>query len=390
MSYYVRVGELPRKRHMRTASPQGGLLVEELVGQEGFAGASSLLYHLHSPAALLAVEPMEQKRQEVFANQPLVPWHVRAGEIQGGGDLVESRTVLFANDQVSICWVRAEGPSRLYRNGAGDELVYVQSGSARYESVFGAQTVGAGDYLRVPAGSVSRWVPLKTPLEALVIESVGHLDLPRRYLAPCGQLREGAPFCERDLKAPTEPLVASEDGPAEVVVRTRSGWSLHRYAHHPFDVVGWDGYVWPLVFNIKDFEPLVGRNHQPPPVHQTFEGPGVVVCSFVPRPLDFDPEALKVPYHHSNTDCDEVIFYSSGEFSSRRGSGIGPTSLTLHPAGFVHGPQPGAAEAALGESRTEETAVMVDTFSALGVSVAAREVADAGYWRSWAGLAVGS
>jgi homogentisate 1,2-dioxygenase len=193
---------------------------------------------------------------------------------------------------------------------------------------------------------------------------------------------EGAPYSERDLRSPAGPLV--EDGSdVDVLIRHRSGWARHTYAHHPFDVVGWDGCVYPFAFSIRDFEPIVGRVHQPPPVHQTFAGPGFVVCSFVPRPLDFDPDAVPIPYHHANTDSDEVLFYVAGEFTSRRGAGIEAGSLTLHPSGFVHGPQPGAVEQALGQSRTEETAVMMDAFTPLGLSSAARQVADASYLSSW-------
>jgi homogentisate 1,2-dioxygenase len=218
----------------------------------------------------------------------------------------------------------------------------------------------------------------------LVLEAAGHVSIPSRYLTPTGQLREGAPFSERDLRPPLEPLVADQDGPAPVLVRSRQGWSRHCHANHPFDVVGWDGCAYPFALSIRDFEPLVGRIHQPPPVHQTFAGPGFVVCSFVPRPYDFDPESVKVPYHHANVDSDEVLFYAAGDFMSRRGSGVGVGSLTLHPSGFVHGPQPGSVEASVDATRTDETAVMIDTFAPLEISAASRSVADLSYPWSWA------
>jgi homogentisate 1,2-dioxygenase len=270
----------------------------------------------------------------------------------------------------------------LYRNAAGDELVYVQSGRATMESVFGVLPVGAGDYVVIPASTTHRWV-LEEPVEALVLETKGHVGIPPRYLTATGQMREGAPFSERDLRPPDGPLVV-EEGATPVLVRSRQGWSRHCHATHPFDVVGWDGCCYPYAFSIHDFEPIAGRIHQPPPVHQTFAGPGFVVCSFVPRPFDFGEGVVKVPYHHANVDSDEVLFYSDGDFMSRKGAGIEPGSLTLHPAGFVHGPQPGSVEASMDAVRTEETAVMIDTFEPLLVSDAARSVAADDYPWSWA------
>jgi homogentisate 1,2-dioxygenase len=236
----------------------------------------------------------------------------------------------------------------------------------------------------IPASTTHRWVlPAGGRVQAVVLEAAGHVAIPTRYLTPTGQLREGAPFSERDLRPPLEPLVVEQDGPAPVLVRSRQGWSRHCHANHPFDVVGWDGCAYPFALSIRDFEPLVGRIHQPPPVHQTFAGPGFVVCSFVPRPYDFDPESVKVPYHHANVDSDEVLFYAAGDFMSRRGSGVGAGSLTLHPSGFVHGPQPGSVEASVDATRTDETAVMIDTFAPLEISAAARSVADLEYPWSW-------
>jgi len=242
--------------------------------------------------------------------------------------------------------------------------------------------VGAGDYVVVPVSMTHRWTLTTPTLDLLVLESTGHVAPPRRYLTDEGQFREGAPYCERDLHAPID-LPAPEAGPIEVLVRNRGGLTRHCQAHHPFDVVGWDGTVYPYRFSIHDFEPIVGALHQPPPVHQTFEGRDFVVCSFVPRPYDFAPDATKVPYHHSNVDCDEVLFYVAGNFMSRGDSGVGAGSVTFHPAGFVHGPQPGALEAAVDQDRTEEVAVMVDTFRPLDVSDTARDISDPAYPRSW-------
>jgi homogentisate 1,2-dioxygenase len=391
MTYYLRRGDVPAKRHVRHLGADGARLSEELMGAEGFSGASSLLYHRHSPSALCAIEQLDRPATGLVANQPLRPWHIppAGGGDPGSSDMVSGRQVMFGNDQVTISRLRAGATSPLYRNACGDELVHLRHGAARMESVFGTLEVREGDYVVVPASTTHRWVIDPTaPVDALVVESRGHIGFPERYLTPRGQLREGAPFCERDIRPPIGPLVVEDSGPVAVEVRTRGGWARHHHVAHPFDVVAWDGCLWPYALSIHDFEPVVGRIHQPPPVHQTFSGPGFVVCSFVPRPYDFDPEAVRVPYHHSNVDSDEVLYYASGEFMSRRGTGIGPGSLTLHPAGFVHGPQPGSYEASLQRDGTDETAVMIDTFSPLSLGGAAVDSADPGYPWSWAGRPV--
>jgi homogentisate 1,2-dioxygenase len=302
--------------------------------------------------------------------------------------VVTGRHALFVNDEVTISFAAAAADSPLYRNATGDELVYVQAGAATLESVFGRLEVVAGDYVVVPAGTTHRWVLAggggPPSLTALVVEARGgHIDVPRRYLSPGGQLLEGAPYSERDLRGPDGPLVR-EEGHVPVLVRHRGGLSRHVHRDHPFDVVGWDGCLYPWALSIHDFEPLVGAIHQPPPVHQTFEGPGFVVCSFTPRPFDFHPDAVKVPYHHANVDSDEILFYSAGDFMSRSGSGIGEGSISFHPAGFVHGPQPGSVERSRDQDRTGELAVMVDTFSRLRVTAAARAASVEDYPWTWA------
>jgi len=298
---------------------------------------------------------------------------------------VLGRQALLGNDDVSISFVAAGSTSPLYRNAVGDELVYIQSGSAVLDSVFGRLAVGPGDYVLVPMSTTHRWVIDGTnePTEMLIITARGHITVPARYTNSSGQLVEGSPFSERDLRGPAGEPTAETGEDVLVVVRTRAGLSGHVHATHPFDVVGWDGCLYPWAFNIADFEPIVGRIHQPPPVHQTFAGPGFVVCSFVPRLFDFDPSAVKVPYHHANVDTDEVLFYSAGDFMSRAGSGIGVGSISVHPAGFIHGPQPGSHERTIGVDRTEETAVMLDAFSPLGLSDEALSISDPDYPFSW-------
>jgi len=380
--YYRRVGEVPPKRHVRVASDDGGWLAEELMGTTGFAGGSSLLYHRRSPSALESVEPLDEPASSCTPDHPLVPRHLRTAELPVGGDPVRGRHALMANDDLSVSIVHADRSSGLFRDARGDELVFVHDGRAVLETPFGPLEVGPGDYVLIPMSTTHRWTLTTPNLDLLVLESTGHVAPPRRYLTDGGQFREGAPYCERDLHAPTE-LPAPEGGPVEVLVRNRGGLTRHCQGNHPFDVVGWDGTVYPFRFSIHDFEAIVGALHQPPPVHQTFEGPGFVVCSFVPRPYDFAPGAAKVPYHHANVDCDEVLFYVAGNFMSRGESGVGAGSITFHPAGFVHGPQPGAVEAAVDQDRTEEIAVMVDTFRPLDVSDAARGISDSGYPMSW-------
>ena len=386
MPYFRSVGEVPPKRHVRVPGPDGALLYEELIGEEGFAGESSLLYHLHSPSAITRAESVLGPPRELVPNQPLLPRHVRTTKLPVGGDPVMGRQILLGNDDVTISWAAADAASPFYRNAVGDELVYVHDGEALLESAFGVLPVSVGDYVVIPRAAVHRWlVPEGVPLRLLVVEAHGHVRPPPRYLTATGQFLEQAPYCERDVRGPEGPHVVHHDGPVDVVVRHATGLTRHTLVSSPFDVVGWAGCLYPWALSIHDFEPIVGSIHQPPHVHQTFEGPNIVVCSFVPRPYDFHDGAIKVPYHHANVDSDEVLFYAAGDFMSRAGSGIGAGSLSLHPGGFVHGPQPGSVERAADQDRTEEVAVMIDTFRPLRLGAAALEAGDDQYPWSWAG-----
>jgi homogentisate 1,2-dioxygenase len=299
--------------------------------------------------------------------------------------------VLVGNDDLVISLVAAEEPSGLYRNATGDEVVYVRSGRARLESVYGVLEVDAGDYVVLAMSTTHRWVPLgDEPLRLIVIEAAGHVAFPDRYLSDHGQFLEHAPFCERDLRAPDVPHLVESDEPIPVLVRHRGGLTRYTYRYHPFDVVGWTGCLYPFALSIHDFEPITGRIHQPPPVHQTFAGRGFVVCSFVPRLFDYHPLAVPAPYNHANVDSDELLFYVEGDFMSRKGSGVEAGSVSLHPAGFVHGPQPGSVEASIGKVATEELAVMVDTFRPVRLGPAAFACEDPEYAWTWArGLEAG-
>lgn len=383
MPHYQTVGEIPRKRHTQFRQPDGTLYTEELMGEEGFSFDSTLLYHRHPPTGLLHVEAVSSEDQATTPNHPLLPRHFRTHELKAGGDVLSGRHLLLANDDCRISYVAAGETGPLTKNAMGDEMVFVESGRARLETPFGVLDAGDGDYVIIPASTIHRWVvEAGDTVRMLVLETRAHIGPPRRYLSRNGQLLEHAPYCERDLRSPTEPLVVDEEQ-VEVFVRHQAGTTRYVYAHHPFDVVGWDGCLYPWALNIRDFEPITGRIHQPPPVHQTFEAPGLVVCSFVPRLFDYHPDAIPAPYNHSNVDSDEVLFYVEGNFMSRKGSGIEAGSVSLHPGGHTHGPQPGSVEASIGQAGTEEYAVMIDTFRPLSLGPGARDSEDDGYAWTW-------
>jgi homogentisate 1,2-dioxygenase len=394
MAFYRSVGDIPPKRHTQHRRPDGGLYYEELMGEEGFTSDSSLLYHRGVPSALVDARPWPLDGLETTPNTPLKPRHLVLHDLVPGLewkklDPVTGRRMVLGNTDVRISYAVAGESSPYYRNALGDECVYVESGQAAVETVFGMLEIGSGDYLVVPRATTHRWVPIgDEPLRLFIIEANSHIAPPRRYLSRFGQLLEHAPYCERDLRAPGEPIVA--DGTdVEVFVKHRASsggiaGTVHVHAGHPFDVVGWDGCLYPYVFSIHDFEPITGRVHQPPPAHQVFEGGNFVVCNFVPRKVDYHPLAIPVPYYHSNVDSDEVMFYCGGDYAARRGSGISQGSVSLHPGGHTHGPQPGAVERSIGVESVDELAVMVDTFRPLELGAAGIDCEDTGYAWTWA------
>ncbi|HEY3261185.1 MAG TPA: cupin domain-containing protein [Pseudonocardiaceae bacterium] len=400
MPYYRTAGEVPHKRHTQFRRPDGGLYCEELMGEEGFSSASSLLYHRAIPSAIVDTRPWQLSDLGTTANYPLRPRHLRLHSLFPGqewkaADVVTGRRLVLGNGDVRISYIVAGEPSPLYRNGIGDECVFLESGTARVETVFGVLELGQGDYVVIPRGATHRWVPTgDQPLRAYAIEANSHIAPPKRYLSRYGQFLEHAPYCERDLRAPVSPLLVDGDD-VDVLVKHRGpgpggiAGTVITYPTHPFDVVGWDGCLYPYAFNIADFEPITGRVHQPPPVHQVFEGHNFVVCNFVPRKVDYHPQAIPVPYYHSNVDSDEVMFYVGGDYEARKGSGIGVGSISLHPGGHAHGPQPGAAEASLGVEVFDELAVMVDTFRPLELGEGGLACEDPGYAWTWAGRGTG-
>src|SRR3954452_1764407 len=396
MAHYRRVGEIPAKRHTQFRRSDGGLYSEELMGEEGFSSDAALLYHRGVPSALVDARPWELPDQALSPNAPLLPRHLKLhdlfpGEEHKAVDPVTGRRLVLGNADVRISYAVSGLPSPLYRNATGDECVYVERGTATVETVFGSLDVGPGDYVVLPRATTHRWLPTGgEPLRTYVIEANSHITPPRRYLSKFGQFLEHSPYSERDLRAPVEPLL-SDGTDVEVYVKHRGegpgglAGTVHVVPQHPFDVVGWDSCLYPYVFNVADFEPITGRVHQPPPVHQVFEGQNFVVCAFVPRKVDHHPLAVPVPYYHSNVDSDEVMFYVGGDYEARKGSGIAQGSVTLHPGGHTHGPQPGAVERSLGAEFFDELAVMVDTFRPLDLGEGASAVEDAAYAWSWSG-----
>ncbi|MFL6079491.1 MAG: homogentisate 1,2-dioxygenase [Ornithinibacter sp.] len=412
MAHYQAMGSIPPKRHTQHRRPAGRgkvgeLYYEELMGEEGFSSDSSLLYHRNIPSTVAEYREWTVGDLGTTANHPLLPRHLTPHDLfppraVKDTDVVTGRRLLLGNGDVRLSYAVAGAPSPWYRNGIGDECVYVERGRARVETVFGAFEVGEGDYVIIPRATTHRWLPrrsTKDPLRTICIEGNSHISPPKRYLSKYGQLLEHSPYCERDLRVPQGPLLAEDVGEepgaeTEVFIKHRgtgpasSGGivgTVHVLPFHPLDVVGWDGCLYPYVFNVADYEPITGRIHQPPPAHQVFEGWNFVVCNFVPRKVDYHPLSIPVPYYHSNVDSDEIMFYVDGDYEARKCSGIGRGSISVHPGGHSHGPQPGAVERSLGAEYFDELAVMVDTFRPLDLGEAGIAVDDGKYAWTWSG-----
>lgn len=394
MAYYRSSGDIPPKRHTQHRTPTGGLYYEELMGEEGFSSDSSLLYHHGVPSAITNATTWELPDQTTTENRPLLPRHLKLHDLfpdedYKRADVVTGRRLVLGNSDIRIGYVVAGETSPLYRNAVGDECIYLEAGTATIETVFGTLTARQGDYVILPRATTHRWTPTSDePLRAYVIEANSHITPPKRYLSRYGQLLEHAPYCERDLHAPTEPLLV-EATDVEVLVKHRGSRGItgtrYVYPTHPFDVIGWDGCLYPYTFNVTDFEPITGRVHQPPPAHQVFEAHNLVICNFVPRKVDYHPLSIPVPYYHSNVDSDEVMFYCGGNYEARKGSGIRQGSISLHPGGHTHGPQPDAIQRSIGTDYFDELAIMIDTFHPLELGEAATTSEDPTYPWTWAG-----
>jgi homogentisate 1,2-dioxygenase len=382
MPTYHSLGSIPRKRHIAFRRPDGALYAEQLVGNEGFTGPSSLLYHVHPPTTVLSVRRIGERVLEADPDRTLRHRHFRTAALPEGGSPTLDRTPVLFNADIAVLFARpTSNDAHFYRNAQADEVVYVSQGSGVLETQFGDLPYREGDYLLIHRGILHRYVMAPEPHRLLIFESKGYVRTPKRYRNEYGQIVEGAPYSERDFRRPMELRTHDERGEFPVLIKQYDGLNEYVLDHHPCDVIGWDGMFYPWAFNIADFEPIVGKVHQPPPVHQTFQGDGFVICSFCPRPFDFHPEAIPAPYNHSNVDSDEVLYYASSEFMSRKGIEYG--SITHHPDGIPHGPHPGRAEASIGARETNELAVMMDSFRPLSVAQAVLPIEDPRYFRSW-------
>lgn len=382
MPHYVKLGNVPPKRHTQFRKEDGGLYYEQLMGTKGFSGIQSLIYHINPPTQVKAVKKIKDIHYEWEGKDALKHRHFGTARVEAGGDFLEARVMFLGNEDLTIGVARpTQSMPYFYRNGEGDELVFVHEGEGKIESIFGELSFYPGDYLIIPIGTTYRVVLETGDARFLVVESNSEIVPPKRYRNAHGQLLEHSPFCERDIRVPERLEAKDERGEFEVRVRAQGMLTSYLYDFHPLDAVGWDGYLYPYAFSIHDFEPITGRVHQPPTVHQTFEAHNYVVCSFVPRLYDYHPLAVPAPYVHSNVESDEVLYYVAGEFMSRKG--ISEGSITLHPSGLPHGPHPGKMEGSIGKKETKELAVMIDTFRPLRVVKQAHSYEDPNYMYSW-------
>jgi homogentisate 1,2-dioxygenase len=384
MAYYYRLGKIPPKRHIQFRQPDNSLYFEELVSSKGFSGIYSNLYHTYMPTRIKRVGESVPVPLKMLTDRPLLQTHLKTSIAKNTGtDFLEGRKILMANHdlRIAICNLENSKMDYFYKNGEADELLYIHDGSGYLDSQFGRLRFQKGDYVVIPRTTIYRIVFDNQPVRMLITESMTPIETVKRYRNEMGQLLEHSPYCERDIHPPQELITETEKG--EYVVKIKKGGFIHQYVyeHSPLDLVGWDGFLYPYTFSIYDFEPITGRIHLPPPVHQTFQCGGAVICSFVPRLFDYHPLSIPAPYNHSNIDSDEVLFYAEGEFMSRRGIDRG--SFTLHPGGLPHGPHPGTVEKSIGAKETHEYAVMIDTFRPLFITEEALQYVDENYPMSW-------
>lgn len=383
MPYYQKRGETPEKRHIQFRKPSGELYAEELVSTEGFSSIYSNIYHCHPPTKVLSIEEPYSIAPESAIDKNMQNRAFRGFEVTPENDYLESRKIVLFNDDVylSLAAPRKSMKDYFYKNSQADEMVFVHEGSGTMHTVYGNLTFKAGDHIVIPKGTIHQFKFDNENNRLFISESFHTLNFPKRYMNKVGQLLEHSPFCERDIHGPGELVTFEEKGDFLIKIKRSDMIFPYHYQTHPFDAIGWDGYLYPYTFSIYDFEPITGRIHQPPPVHQTFETPAFVTCAFVPRLYDYHPESIPAPYNHSNVDSDEVLYYVDGDFMSR--NNIGRGQITLHPIGIPHGPHPGAVERSIGKESTEEYAVMVDTFKPLKITKAALSIEDKDYYKSW-------
>ncbi|SFC89449.1 homogentisate 1,2-dioxygenase [Flexibacter flexilis DSM 6793] len=386
MCYYYKLGQVPHKRHIQFRQPDGSLYQEELVSSLGFSGIYSNLYHVYAPTKIKRIEKPVAWTTTPIKDFPLQPIHLKTCLAkETGSDFLQARLPMLMNNDVTIniCNPSVRTMDYFYKNGEADELIFVHDGAGYLYSQFGKLRFEAGDYIVIPRTTIYKmeFDENPQPVRLLVVESASPIETVSRYRNELGQLLEHSPYCERDIRPPAELVTETEKG--EYLVKIKKQGFLHQYVyeHSPLDVVGWDGFLYPYCISIHDFEPITGRIHQPPPVHQMFQAAQFVICSFVPRLFDYHPLAIPAPYNHSNIDSDEVLYYVEGNFMSRKG--VERASFTLHPGGLPHGPHPGTIEASIGKKETIELAVMIDTFKPLWVTQEALTFVDENYPMSW-------
>ncbi len=383
MPRYHSLGEIPRKRHITFENPNGGLYQEELFGTSGFAGMSSLIYHLYPPTVVSEVKHLGDVSPKVAIEKNMKALSFQGFSLKPEDDYIESRKTLFVNGDLHIGLAAPKSFSvdYFYRNSDADEMLFIHQGSGTLRTMYGNLEFGYGDYLIIPRGTTYQIDFNDENNRLLFIESFSEITTPKRYRNHYGQFLEHSPFCERDFRLPKDLKTHDEKGAFRVISKKQGVLWEYTHQYHPFDVVGWDGFNYPYAFSIHDFEPITGRIHLPPPIHQQWESAGFVVCSFVPRLYDYHPKAIPAPYHHSNIDSEEILYYVDGDFMSR--NNIQKGQITLHPGGIPHGPHPGAIERSVGKKATEELAVMIDPFRPLSITEEALNLEVDDYYKSW-------
>jgi homogentisate 1,2-dioxygenase len=383
MPRYHSLGKIPPKRHTTFEKPAGGLYQEELFGTAGFAGMSSLIYHLNPPTVVTEIKKVKDVTPKIAIDKNMKALSFKGFSLKPEADYLESRKTVFVNSDlhIGLAAPTAFSSAYFYKNADADEMLFVHVGSGTLKTMYGDISFKYGDYVIIPRGTVYQIDFDTQDNRLLYIESFSPIVTPKRYRNNFGQLLETSPFCERDFKLPTNLQTYDEKGNFKIYIKKQGVLWEYNYKNHPFDAVGWDGFNYPYAFSIHDFEPITGRIHMPPPVHQTWEASGFVVCSFVPRMYDYHPKSIPAPYHHSNIDSEEILYYVDGDFMSR--NNIEKGQITLHPGGIPHGPHPGAIERSVGKKFTEELAVMIDPFKPVMITEEAMNLQVDDYYKSW-------
>ncbi len=385
MPHYYSLGNIPHKRHTQFRQENGTLYSEQLFSTEGFSSDYSLLYHIYPPTQIIRSEEPVDVSPKAAHDNILKHRSFQGFKVKPEADYLKSRKIVLFNSDVQLTLAsptKSFNEDIFYKNADADEVIFIHEGTGTLHTQYGQLPFGYGDYVVVPRGTIYQ-ISFDSPDNRLfIVESFGPIQFPKRYLSKYGQLLEHSPFCERDIRKPQDLNPIDKKGEFLIQVKKKGMLYPIWYGNHPFDVVGWDGCDYPYAISIHDFEPITGRVHQPPPVHQTFDGHNFVICSFVPRLFDYHPQSIPAPYNHSNIDSDEILYYVDGDFMSRKHVVRG--MITLHPAGIPHGPHPGTVEKSIGAKETKELAVMVDTFHALKMTQEAAEIEDENYIMSWA------